>query len=91
MKNEQIYWKMRNGQMILVDQMTESHAKNTLKMVLRRIREWQKEIKRTNPRYEFGGELFNEHRDQIELMKIDPELICSCDQFHICQVCDSLK
>lgn len=87
MKNEQVFWKMKNGNLISVDEMSENHAKNTLKMVLRRIREWQKEVIRSNPRYEFGGDLFNEHRDQAILHSIDPELTCSCDEFHLCQQC----
>ena len=29
------YWKTRNGEIIDVDQMTETHLRNTLKMVLR--------------------------------------------------------
>lgn len=29
------FWKMRNGQLIDVDQMSETHLRNALKMVLR--------------------------------------------------------
>ena len=29
------YWKMRDGQLIDVDQMSETHLRNALKMVLR--------------------------------------------------------
>jgi hypothetical protein len=34
---EPIYWTTREGKRILVDDMTESHAKNTLKMILRNL------------------------------------------------------
>ena len=29
------YWKMRNGELIDIDQMSESHLRNTLKMIVR--------------------------------------------------------
>ena len=29
------YWKMKNGQEIDIDQMTETHLRNTLKMIVR--------------------------------------------------------
>ena len=29
------YWKMRNGQLIDVDQMSETHLRNALKMMIR--------------------------------------------------------
>lgn len=35
MTKEKIYWKMRNGNLISVDDMDEEHLRNTLKLVLR--------------------------------------------------------
>ena len=35
---EKIYWATKNGKHLLVDDMTEAHAKNALKFVLKRIR-----------------------------------------------------
>ena len=35
MSNEKIYWTMKNGNKIDVDQMKESHLRNTLKMIIR--------------------------------------------------------
>ena len=35
MTKEKIYWKMRNGNLISVDDMDENHAKNVLKIVLK--------------------------------------------------------
>jgi hypothetical protein len=46
-----VYWKMRNGNVISVDDMTEEHAKNTLKLVLKNRQTVIKQIvksKRTN-------------------------------------------
>ena len=41
MKKEIIYWTMKNGKKIDVDEMTESHLRNTLKMILRRAEDMQ--------------------------------------------------
>ena len=35
MSNQPIYWKMRNGKLISVDEMDINHLRNTLKMILR--------------------------------------------------------
>ena len=49
--SNKVYWKMRNGNVISVDDMTEEHAKNTLKLVLKNRQTVIKQIvksKRTN-------------------------------------------
>jgi hypothetical protein len=33
---DKVYWTMKNGQHIDVDDMTESHLRNTLKMIIRK-------------------------------------------------------
>ena len=35
MKDEKVYWIMKNGVKVDVDQMTESHLRNVLKMLIR--------------------------------------------------------
>ena len=41
MSNEKLYWTMKNGEKIDVDQMTESHLRNTLKLIIRRSQQVQ--------------------------------------------------
>ena len=41
MNNETVYWTMKNGEKIDVDKMTESHLRNTLKMILRKAKSMQ--------------------------------------------------
>ena len=36
MKNKEYYWTMRNGEKINVDDMTESHLRNVLKLIIKR-------------------------------------------------------
>lgn len=59
-----VYWKMRNGELISVDDMTEEHAKNTLKLVLRNRETVIKQIfksKRTN--FTLHGDIANEFNE----------------------------
>jgi type III secretory pathway component EscR len=36
MKQDKIYWTQKNGEKIDVDEMTEEHLRNTLKMLIRK-------------------------------------------------------
>ena len=38
MKNDVVYWKMRNGELISVDEMSADHLRNVLKMLIRNQR-----------------------------------------------------
>ena len=42
---EELYWTTKDGTRILVDDMTESHLRNALKMIIRRINQ-EKQIRR---------------------------------------------
>lgn len=42
MSNQPVYWKMRNGKLISVDDMDINHLRNTLKMIIRKSNEVQK-------------------------------------------------
>ena len=41
MSNEKLYWTMKDGEKIDIDQMTESHLRNTLKLIIRRSQQVQ--------------------------------------------------
>ncbi len=38
---EKLYWTMRNGEKIDIDEMTESHLRNALKLIVRRSQQIQ--------------------------------------------------
>ena len=44
MKQNDVYWTMRNGQKISVDDMDEQHVRNSLKMVLRKLEKAKAEL-----------------------------------------------
>lgn len=59
--NEKVYWKMRDGNLISVDDMDINHLRNTLKLVLRNRETVVKQIlksKRTN--FMLHGDMANE-------------------------------
>ena len=81
-----VYWTMKNGQQISVDDMDIDHLRNTLKMIIRNSQK-----KQTKPKYEIevNGELASIDADLVALAAIDPESTCTCDSYHICQQCFS--
>jgi len=44
MKQNDVYWTMRNGQKISIDDMDEQHVRNSLKMVLRKLAKAKAEL-----------------------------------------------
>ena len=43
MQNRQYFWTMKNGEKINIDDMTESHLRNVLKLIIRRLKEESKD------------------------------------------------
>jgi hypothetical protein len=60
------YWTMRNGQQIDVDLMTESHLRNTLKMLIRNSKKKSvvSESRIGNIEANFLEELYKEYEDE---------------------------
>jgi hypothetical protein len=81
---EPVYWTMKNGQKINVDDMDVQHLRNTLKMLIRAKRAQSAPVK---PKFEVHGEIASEFADMARLYAISPELTCTCDEFHMCQQC----
>lgn len=52
MSNQPVYWKMRNGKLISVDEMDINHLRNVLKMILRN-REKALQQLQSKPKVEF--------------------------------------
>jgi hypothetical protein len=62
--SKKVYWKMRNGELISVDDMTEEHAKNTLKLVLRNRETVIKQIFKSKTNYfTLHGDIANEFNE----------------------------
>jgi hypothetical protein len=65
--SNKVYWKMRNGNVISVDDMTEEHAKNTLKLVLKNRQTVIKQIVKSKRReFTLHGDMANEFNSSQE-------------------------
>ena len=61
MTKEKIYWKMRNGELIDIDDMDINHLRNTLKLVLRNRETVIKRIveSKSKCKFELHGDMAN--------------------------------
>lgn len=78
MTKEKVYWKMRNGNLISVDDMDEEHLRNTLKLVLRNRETVIKRIveSKNKRKFKLQGDMANEfNSSQYENDEYDESLM----------------
>lgn len=78
MTKEKVYWKMRNGNLISVDDMDEEHLRNTLKLVLRNRETVIKRIveSKSKRKFKLQGDMANEfNSSQYENDEYDESLM----------------
>jgi hypothetical protein len=78
MTKEKIYWKMRNGNLIDIDDMDIEHLRNTLKLVLRNRETVIKRIveSKSKRKFKLHGDMANEfNRSQDENDEYDDSLL----------------
>lgn len=64
-----IYWTMKNGQKINVDEMSESHLRNTLKMIIRnQVRVSSSPVK---PKFEIKGDMAQQFHENFPATEDD--------------------
>jgi hypothetical protein len=66
--NSPVYWKMRNGKLINVDDMDNNHVKNAFKILLRNLQKLQQNNSKrvTKEKFTLNGniaEFFNEEQN----------------------------
>ena len=61
-----VFWTMRDGQQVDVDEMTEEHLRNALKMIIRNA---QAQQEKPRPAFEVNGEIAQEHADQFDVFQ----------------------
>ena len=76
MEKEIYYWKQKNGKLISVDDMTEDHLKNVLKLIIRNSQLIEQK-KKTNE-FTLNGEIAQMMNDMYE----DDELYDDYDYQH---------
>lgn len=83
MSKDTVYWTMKNGQQISVDDMDINHLRNTLKMIIRSVK--VKQVKK-NPVFTVNGEMASIDADKYMIGQITGDW-CECDGTYICQSC----
>jgi hypothetical protein len=75
--SNKVYWKMRNGELIDVDNMDINHLRNTLKLVLKNRETVVKQIlKSKRPSFVLHGDMANEfNSSQQENDEYDESLL----------------
>ena len=62
MNNKPVYWRMRNGKLISVDDMDNNHVRNAFKMLLRNLQKLQqKQV--TKEEFTLNGDMAQEFND----------------------------
>jgi hypothetical protein len=63
---ETIYWTMKNGQKINVDDMDENHLRNTLKLIIRTAEARAKAKQIAESKFRLRGDIAQDHVAQME-------------------------
>lgn len=61
-----VFWTMRDGQQIDVDEMTEEHLRNALKMIIRNA---QAQQEKPRPAFEVNGEIAQEDAGMFDVFQ----------------------
>lgn len=73
--NNPVYWRMRNGTLINVDDMDNNHVRNSFKMLLRKL-EMLNNSKPTS-KFTLNGDIAQMHHDEM----IDDEYYPDIDEY----------
>lgn len=86
--SDTVYWTMRNGQKISVDDMDINHLRNTLKMIIRKRN--QPITVKKEPVFTVNGEMASIDADKYAI-GIATGSFCECyeeyDDVYVCQHC----
>tara|TARA_R100000951_G_scaffold52288_2_gene44009 strand:- start:3104 stop:3343 length:240 start_codon:yes stop_codon:yes gene_type:complete len=66
MEINNLYWKTKDGRKINVDDMDDQHIRNAFKMILRKLKSKEEEIKAKTFKVELNGDMAQQFNDQHE-------------------------
>lgn len=76
MKTNNLYWKTKDGRKINVDDMDDQHIRNAFKMILRKLKSKEKEIKVKAFKVELNGDMAQQFNDQHEYDDMEDLFCC---------------
>jgi hypothetical protein len=62
---ETVYWTMKDGKKISIDDMDINHLRNSLKMVVRGLERLKLQQKKSTPKFELKGDIAQDHYDMM--------------------------
>jgi hypothetical protein len=62
---ETVYWTMKDGKKISIDDMDINHLRNSLKMVVRGLERLKLQQKKSIPKFELKGDIAQDHYDMM--------------------------
>ncbi len=68
MSNQPVFWKMRDGKLISVDEMDINHLRNVLKMIIRNSTNAKPKVE-----FKLNGDMAQSFNDDMELWEIEAE------------------
>jgi hypothetical protein len=60
-----VYWIMKDGNKISIDDMDINHLRNSLKMVVRGLERLKQEKEKSKPKFELKGDIAQDHYDTM--------------------------
>jgi hypothetical protein len=71
---ETVYWTMKDGKKISIDDMDINHLRNSLKMVVRGLERLKLQQKKSIPKFELKGDIAQNHFDTMMDMEWADEM-----------------
>lgn len=71
---EIVYWTMKDGKKISIDDMDINHLRNSLKMVVRGLEQLKLQQKKSTPKFELKGDIAQNHFDTMMDMEWADEM-----------------
>ena len=69
MKDNTVYWKMRNGELISIDDMDINHLRNVLKMIIRN----SQKIQKPKSEVKLNGDIAQSFNNDMDLWDMEME------------------
>lgn len=62
----EVYWTMKDGKKISIDDMDINHLRNSLKMVVMGLERLKQKHSKSKPKFELKGDIAQDHYDMME-------------------------
>jgi len=83
MNNQPIYWKMRNGELISIDNMDINHLRNVLKMIVKNSNKHKTQILAKKQEFKLNGDMAQQFNESSLSDADDDRFEDNCDATEI--------